>query len=233
MLTLAPLENLTKVDRIGFMICGDSNYFQKWIKSLHKSIQHHAPWAHIHLHIFDPTELDIKWMQSNNCSYTTEQIPKEHLTSDMSRMLYLVAARYMRIREIYTDNTQMINQDADSIMVRDLSRDEFLTSLERSWIPVAPKREQRSLASAIGMGADLARHTICKRYSQVHGTPDWIWTFDQRVLDRMIDADEIGTMDLRYTDFKFTDSSYIWTGKGDRVYKSRFLEQQRRFISNA
>ena len=230
MLTLAPLQNSTKIDRIGFMICGDSNYFQNWIKTLYFSIQKHAVWAHIHIHLFDPSPEDLQWLTTQDCTWTWENIPQEHLGSDLERVLYLGAARYMRIREIYTDDTVMINQDADSLMVRDLPRDEFLKSLERSWIPVAPKREQRSLASAIGMGSDNTRHIICDRYSAVYGTPDWIFAYDQRVMDQMLAAGEITAMDLRYTDYKFGESSYIWTGKGNRVYKKKFTQQQAKYL---
>jgi hypothetical protein len=145
--------------------------------------------------------------------------------------MYLAAARYMRVREIYTDDTVLINQDADSIMVRDLSKDEFLKSLERSWVPTAPKREQLSLCSAFGVGPDNTRHIICDRYSSVYGTPDWIFAYDQRVMDQMLAAGEISAMDLRYTDFKFGNSSYIWTGKGNRVYKNQFKQQQAKYFS--
>jgi hypothetical protein len=231
-LTLAPLQNLsTKINQTGFMICGDSNYFHHWIKTLYLSIQKHAPWAHIHFHLFDPSEQDIKWMQQRDCTFTWENIPPEHLATDLERVLYLGAARYMRVREIYTDDTVLINQDADSLMVRDLPKDEFLKSLDRSWVPTALKREQLSLCSAFGVGPDDTRHIICERYSAVYGTPEWIFAYDQRAVDRMIAAGEIGTMDLRYTDFKFSDSSYIWTGKGDRVYKSRFKEAQAPYLA--
>lgn len=232
MLTLAPLQNLTvRVDQPGFMICGDSNYFQNWIKTLYLSIQRYAPWAHVHFHLFDPKPEDLAWMQNRNCTWTWENIPQQHLGSDLERVLYLGAARYMRIKEIYTDSTVLINQDADSIMVRDLSKQEFLDYLKRSWIPTAPKREQLSLASAIGMGLDNTRHVICDRYSAVYGTPEWIFAYDQRALDRMLSAGEIQPMDCKFTDFKFTDSSYIWTGKGDRVYKSKFREVQAQYLN--
>ena len=79
-----------------------------------------------------------------------------------------------------------------------------------------------SLCSAFGVGPDNTRHIICDRYSAVYGTPDWIFAYDQRVMDQMIAADEITAMDLRYTDFKFGNSSYIWTGKGDRKFKKTF-----------
>jgi hypothetical protein len=40
----------------------------------------------------------------------------------------------------------------------------------------------------------------------------------------MLEDGSIKSMDLRFTDFKFGDNSYIWTGKGDRKYKTKFQE---------
>ena len=46
-------------------------------------------------------------------------------------------------------------------------------------------------------------------------------------------SNEIHEMDLRYTDYKFKDNSYIWTGKGDRKngHKKgrRFIEASKKF----
>jgi len=226
-----PLTVGKKIDQPGFMIASDSGYFNQWAKTLFLSIQFHAPWAHVHFHLFDPTAEDLDWIDKRDCTVTVETIPTEHLGSNEERIMYLAAARYMRVREIYTDDTVLINQDADSIMVRDLSKDEFLKSLEHSWVPTAPKRAQLSLCSAFGVGPDNTRHIICDRYSAVYGTPDWIFAYDQRVMDQMIAADEISAMDLRYTDYKFSEDSYIWTGKGDRVYKKKFIQQQAKYLS--
>ena len=55
------------------------------------------------------------------------------------------------------------------------------------------------------------------------------WADDQRFLDVMIGQDQIKTMDLRYTDFKFREDSYIWTGKGDRKFKTKFNEMLNKY----
>lgn len=226
---MTPLNISSKIDRPGFMLACDTLYFSNWAKVLFFSIQQHAPWAHVHFHIFDPTNQDKQWLSRHNCTATFETTPVEYSHDKLTSILYWAAARYMRVPEIYTDTTVLINQDADSIMVRDLPYDSFMSSLERSWVPTAPKREQLSLASALGFGPDNTRYILPKRYTPVIGTPEWVWAYDQRVLDTMIANNEIGTMDLRYTDFKFSDTSYIWTGKGERVYKRTFVEAMKRY----
>jgi hypothetical protein len=125
-----PLTVGKKIDQPGFMIASDSDYFTQWAKTLFLSIQSRAPWAHVHFHLFDPTAEDLDWASKRDCTVTVETIPAEHLGTNEERIMYLGAARYMRVREIYTDDTVLINQDADSIMVRDLSKDEFLKRID-------------------------------------------------------------------------------------------------------
>jgi hypothetical protein len=85
------------------------------------------------------------------------------------------------------------------------------------------------LCSAFGFGTDSTRHILRKKYLEIMDTKDWFWTFDQRLVDVMLQLNEVAAMDLRYTDFKFSNDSYIWTGKGDRVYKHIFLEASEKY----
>ena len=73
------------------------------------------------------------------------------------RRAYWSNMRWVRAAETFDPDTPVISIDADSIMVRDLSKDQFFKDLEHSWVPTAPKRDQLSLASAVGYGFDNAR----------------------------------------------------------------------------
>ena len=137
--------------------------------------------------------------------------------------------RWVRAAEIFAADTPVVSIDADSIVVQNLSEDQFLEDLQISWVPTAPKREQLSLASAVGYGQDNARWLFAERMKEIKHTGRLAWADDQKLLDSMIDREEIQTMDLRYTDFKFKDTSYIWTGKGDRKFKVKFNEMLNRY----
>jgi len=113
--------------------------------------------------------------------------------------------------------------------VRDLSQEQFLTDLETSWVPIAAKRDQRSLASAVGFGNDNARKIFADMMLNIRDTSRFAWYDDQKMLDIMLDRDQIRSMDLRYTDFKFSNNSYIWTGKGERKFKVQFNEMLKKF----
>lgn len=228
---MQPLNLPNLVDQSGFMLAADTVYFNKWTKYLFYSIQKHAPWAHVHFHVFDPVPNDLAWLSSANCSYSFEHTPEQYCQTHQDRVIYWCAARYIRTTEIYTDSTPVINLDADSIMVKDLSKQQFLQDLEHSWVPVAPKRETRSLCSALGLAADQGRYAVRKALLDVYTDSRLSWALDQRLCDELLDQNQLQPMDLRYTDFKMKDTSYIWTGKGDRVEKISFQNALKPYIA--
>lgn len=228
---MQPLDLPKRIDRPGFMLAADSIYFNRWTKYLFFSIRHHAPWAHVHFHIFDPTPQDINWLSTADCSSSWENTPEDYCQTHQDRVVYWCAARYMRTTEIYTDSTPVINLDSDSVMIQDLPQQQFLQDLEHSWVPVAPKRETRSLCSALGLAADSGRHAVRQALMDVYVNSRLTWALDQRLCDQLLDSKQLQPMDLRYTDFKMRDNSWIWTGKGDRVDKVSFQNALRPYRS--
>jgi hypothetical protein len=208
----------------GFFCGCNVDYFQSWGRVFGLSAKIHAPWAHVHYHIFDGTDSEIKYCQQQGFTVSTEPTPNEYNQDIESRKAYWSNMRWVRAVETFDKSTPVISIDADSIMVQDLSQEQFLKDLETSWVPTAPKREQLSLASAVGYGIDNARTIYADRMQQIRDTGTLAWADDQKLLDVMLSNNEIAPMDLRYTDFKFRDTSYIWTGKGDRKFKVKFNE---------
>lgn len=230
-ISMEPLDITTKIDRPGFMLAADTRYFNRWCRALYFSIQHHAPWAHCHFHVFDATEHDIQWLQRHDCSFTTERTPESYSQDLPTSVLYWSAARYIRFPEIYADGTACIDLDADSVMMRPLPQSVFMTDLERSWVPARHKKNKiKSLASAVAFGNDSVRHDFAQRLSSVYRDGRLTWALDQRILDTMILEGSIQTMDLRYTDFRFGSGSWIWTGKGDRVESDAFKQAQAPYL---
>lgn len=226
---MQPLNLPKLVDKPGFMLAADTIYFNKWAKYLFFSIKEHAPWAHVHFHVFDPTDIDIAWLNKSNCSYSTEVTPDHYCQDHATKVLYWSAARYMRVPEIYADSVPVINLDVDSVMVQTLTQQQFETDMSSSWVPTAPKRETRSLCSAIGFAADSGRYDVRAKLYNVYTNSRLTWALDQHLCDELLDENKLQPMDLRYTDYKMKDTSYIWTGKGDRVEKSSFKNAQARY----
>lgn len=212
------------IDRPGFFCGCNIEYFRKWGQVFGLSARVHTPWAHVHYHVFDGTEQDQQWCESNGFSYSQEVTPNDYNQDLEQRRAYWSNMRWVRAAETFSTTTPVISIDADSIIVKDISKQQFLDDLQHSWVPTAPKREQLSLASAVGYGLDAAREVYTERMRHIRNTGTLAWADDQKLLDIMLNNNEISAMDLRYTDFKFKDTSYIWTGKGDRKFKVKFNE---------
>ena len=217
------------IDRPGFFCGCNVDYFNAWGKAFGLSAKIHAPWAHIHYHIFDGALDEQQFCNQYGFSVSVEPTPQEYNQDLESRKAYWSNMRWVRATECFDSLTPVISIDADSIMVKDLSQDQFLSDLQHSWVPTAPKREQLSLASAVGYGLDNARQIYADMMLDILHNSRLAWADDQKLLDIMISNNQITTVDLRYTDFKFRDDSYIWTGKGDRKFKVKFNEMLARY----
>lgn len=213
----------------GFFCGCNIDYFNVWGKIFGLSSRVHAPWAHVHYHIFDGTDKEIDFCNQHGFSVSVETTPDNYNQDLESRKAYWSNMRWVRAAETFDKSTPVVSIDADSIMVKDLPEQQFLLDLRRSWVPTAPKREQLSLASAVGYGLDNARTIYAEMMLNILHNSRLAWADDQKLLDVMLTNNEITPIDLRYTDFKFKDTSYIWTGKGDRKFKVKFNEMLARY----
>lgn len=209
---------MIKVNRKGFYLACDHVYFNTLAKTFVLSARQHAPWAHVHLHLFDGTAQDQDWAHQHHCTVTIEPTPEQYATPEQRRG-YWVNMRFVRLPELYENTTPVISVDADSVFARELLESDFDADMTHSWVTTAKKREQRSLGSAVGFAADPARHQL---RGALLALPELAWYQDQIEMDRLLDQGVFEAQDRRYSDFKMTADSYIWTGKGDRKYKSSF-----------
>jgi hypothetical protein len=210
---------MSLIDKKGFYCPSDTVYFNEWTKLFIKSAKIHAPWAHIHVHIFDATDEDVAWCIKNEVSITTEVTPEQYCLNDDTKKGYWVTTRFIRLPEIYNDSTSVIAIDSDSLFKNDLSESTFDADLENSWVTVRGE-DNASLGSALGFGKDNVRHLY--REKLLEHKDSLRWFLDQEILDIMLKNKEINMMDLRYSDFTSQPSSFVWTGKGSRKFKKKF-----------
>lgn len=209
---------MSKINRKGFYLACDHVYFNTLAKTFVLSARQHASWAHVHLHIFDGTSEDQNWARLHGCSVTAEATPAQYQSHESQRG-YWVNMRFVRLPELYEDSVPVISVDADSVFARELPETQFDLDMTHSWVTTAKKREQRSLGSAVGFASDGARHSL---RTALLALPELTWYQDQIEMDLLLDQGVFVAQDRRYSDFKMTGDSYIWTGKGDRKYKSSF-----------
>lgn len=211
---------MTKVIKKGFYCPSDSVYFNTWTKIFILSAKRHAPWAHVHVHIFDPIESDFEWCEKYNVSISTEVTPLQYAKDDITKKGYWVNARFIKLPELYDDNISVIAIDSDSLFVKDLSETEFDVDLQSSWVTVRGDK-QASLGSALGFSKDSVRHEYRNRL--LTHSNELRWFLDQEILDEMLKENLIGKMSTKYSDFKYNSESIIWTGKGYRKFKKHFV----------
>lgn len=210
---------IEKIKKKGFYCPSDTGYFNTWTKLFIASAKKHAPWAHIHVHIFDPVPGDFEWCKQHNISISSEITPVEYCDSIDTKKDFWVNARFVRLTEIYEDNVPVIAIDSDSLFKNDLFESAFDADMHTSWVTVRGD-DNASLGSAVGFGLDNFRNQYRDKLMHHWGT--FKWFLDQIILDEMLLANNVRAMDLRYSDFNSQDKSYIWTGKGSRKFKKRF-----------
>lgn len=210
---------MKKINKKCFYCPSDTEYFNTWTKNFIKSARIHAPWAHIHLHIFDSTTEDVQWCLDNNISVTTENTPPEYSINLETKKAYWVNTRFIRIPELFDDNVSLIAIDSDSLFKNNLTESQFDNDLQTSWVTVRGENNA-SLGSAVGFSNDNSRFLL--REKLLEHRHNLKWFLDQQILDSMLLKKEIGTMDLRYSDFFTQPNSFVWTGKGDRKFKKKF-----------
>jgi len=214
------MNSYRKIDKKGFYCSSDTVYFNNWTKLFILSAKQYAPWAHIHVHVFDSTESDHDWCKKNNISISSEVTPSQYCDNIETKKGYWVNSRFIRLPELYVDTTSVIAIDSDSLLVQPLSESQFDKDLACSWVTVRGA-EDLSLGSAVGFGVDNVRHTY--REKLLEHKDNLRWFLDQEILDIMLKDNVIGKMNTKYSDFKYSNASYIWTGKGNRKLKKTFM----------
>jgi hypothetical protein len=210
-----------KISKHGFYCPSDSVYFNQWTKPFILSAVKHAPWAHIHVHIFDMTDADKQWCDEHNVSYSQEVTP---VFENITNRDYWVNVRFCRLSEIYQDNVPVIAIDSDSLFTQNLSEEDFLKDMSHDWVTYRDKGAG-SLGSCVGFAANgNARHLLKERLLQYYNTKFFAWFRDQVELDIMLQEKSISKFSMKYSDHKCRNNNVIWTGKGDRKYKGRFAE---------
>jgi hypothetical protein len=214
------MNSYQQIDKKGFYCPSDTVYFNNWTKLFILSAKQYAPWAHIHVHIFDSIESDYDWCNKNNISISSEVTPSQYCDNIETKKGYWVNARFIRLPELYFDTTPVIAIDSDSLLIQPLSEYQFDQDLAHSWVTVRGA-EDLSLGSAVGFGLDNVRHIYREKLLEHFNNLRWF--LDQEILDDMLTDSLIGKMNIKYSDFKYSNESYIWSGKGNRKFKKTFM----------
>ncbi len=205
----------------------DFLYFEEYGKTLANSLKIYAPWATVHCHIFNPTSEQLEWCKLKSISVSYEYIDPEIREAKT----YYACVRFIRVPEIFNSSARIISLDCDSVVIADLSENQFdkdTSSTKVFW----RTKGGRSLASAVMFGPDNIRNAYADILRKSFEDDSYQWFLDQNVMDQMISENKFGiTTDTTWgTAAPHKKKGCIWTGKGDKKFSKEFqdlLEQYR------
>lgn len=215
---LPEIQGTTQLVGNYFYFGCDSVYFNEYGKPLANSLKKHAPWANIHCHIFNPSEDQISWCNSNNVSLTYEIID-DSITEIKT---YYACVRFIRIPEIFEKSSRIISLDCDSIAISNLSKEKFIEDTNETKVFWRTKGN-KSLASLLIFGPDERRYLYADKLKEYFIKDTFKWFLDQDVLDEMIGNDQFGTTtDTYWGSTGKKKNGSIWSGKGDKKFDHEF-----------
>lgn len=207
------LSNLSVTNQLSgnfFYFAADTIYFNLYGQALALSLLKHAPWANVHVHLYNPTEPQKSWCREKNVSFTEETIDTDH--PEFNTLCACI--RFIRIPEIFSPTARILSFDCDVIANNNIPIEKFMASTNTSQVTI--RKGNKSLASAISFGNDQFRDEY-REQLLFHFNKDQIyWFLDQDILDRMMQEGKIQQLSSEWTSTKMTPDRMIWTAKGAR-----------------
>jgi hypothetical protein len=197
-----------------FYFAADSKYFDLYGKALALSLLQHAPWATVHVHLYNPAADQLEWCSQKNVSYTTELID----INDKEFNTLCACIRFIRIPEIFDPSAKIISFDCDVLVNKTIPLDKFLEATDNSKITI--RKGGKSLASAISFGSDDFRNRYSTRLKENFKEGNIYWFLDQDILDSMMIENPIPQLSSEWTGTKMTPDRMIWTAKGSRKHEN-------------
>jgi len=204
-----------------FFFAADTGYFNLYGKALAYSLRQHAPWAKVHVHIYNPSEEQLSWCEQHSVSYTYESVDVNYAEIKT----YYACVRFIRIPEIFSNDAKIISFDCDVLARKHVPENIFDKDTVASRVTIRHKTG-KSLASAIFFGPDDFRYRYSDRLKENFSKDNIYWFLDQVVLDEMLEAGEASPIGYEiWTSTKMNDKDIFWTAKGDRKEsKSQYVE---------
>jgi len=221
---LPKIQGNLNISKNSFFIGSDSIYMELYTKFLALSLKKYAPWANIHLHIFNPTLEQIQWCIKNTitCTYEYVKLEKEPNT-------YYACVRFIRIPEIFKNDTRIITLDADGIAIKDIDEKIFMDFTNHSAV-MWREKQKTSLASSVFFGNDSFRFLYSDRLTYYFKNDSFNWFLDQNILDQLIKLEHVKTtISNIWGNPKIGKNTLIWTAKGEKKFNLEFQKLQKQY----
>jgi hypothetical protein len=217
----------TNVDHDSLYFGCDAVYFKQFGVPLINSLKEHAPWANIHVHIFNPESQQLVWCKDNSITVSYEIVD----TSIKELNTYYACVRFIRIPEIFNNNTRIISLDCDGIAIQPISKDKFLEDTNLSKV-LWREKQQKSLASSVFFGPDDFRFRYADKLKSYFDNDSYGWYLDQNIMDQMIANQEVEiTTDNAWGWHKAKGAVMILSAKGSTKNELAFQELVKKYNS--
>jgi lipopolysaccharide biosynthesis glycosyltransferase len=217
---LPKISGQLNITQDSFYFAADSVYLNLYGKALALSLKEHAPWSNIHIHIFNPADEQFIWCDRNNITYSYESVDP---TINELRTYY-ACVRFIRIPEIFNNNCRVISLDCDSIVVKPITKDKFITDTNVSKV-LWREKQQMSLASSVFYGTDSFRVAYADKLKPYFENDTFKWFLDQNIMDEMIQRKQVAiTVNTDWGNAKVGKQTLIWTSKGDKKFNPAFQQ---------
>jgi hypothetical protein len=234
----------------------DSEYFDQFGQEFINSIQHNTKFG-THIHLFNPTAVQLEFCQQKQVSVTYESVPFDLFTTistdrletkqlerthtamkkgnDQSlaerlRKTYYACVRFIRLQEVFDGSTTVFAADIDAIVRSDIPS----LSTERDfYIHHITGAKARFLAGGLWLNPVAGSSNFLQAYSnqlRVSIEQNYIyWGLDQDVLDPIVPQYCYGNLPISYIDWNMNDHSQVWTAKGKRKDLEVFKKEKLKY----
>lgn len=206
----------------------------------------------VHIHVINPTD---EWHRESDdiaakaellnyrarVSYSFNKVDLSSFPKGDGIRSFYACSRFQYLREIFSgDLNNLLVVDVDCMVMDKIDFNKIVGNVGMFIRKPFPGLEEESTIAAgvvyldSGLGGVYANR-IAQAFNQLEAT-DYRWFVDQKLLYKIYKefANHIVITNLGETpdfmDWEFTDTSKIWTGKGDRKYSNaRYLEAKARY----
>lgn len=146
---------------------------------------------------------------------------------------YYACARFIRLADIISDETQCFAMDVDAIVRRNIeplprNRDCYLHMITGG-------NDPRILAGGIFMTGMPAGYQFVKEYSMAltnNINNDYLyWGIDQDILKQIAPKYNVGQLPENLIDWRMRPTSTVWTAKGQRKDLHTFVTEQKKYTT--
>lgn len=253
---ISPLQGTcTLTDPFVYAAC-DNEYFDEFGRTFIKSIQKHTQFG-THVHLFNPTQSQLDFCYDHNVSITYENVPLEMFVevptnrlnpvqlerthtamkkgndqtiTERLRKTYYACVRFIRLQEVFRQNTTVFAADIDAIIRRNIPA---LANSYDFYVHQITGKKARFLAGGLWLNPTAGTSNFLQDYATKLKTSieqDCIyWSLDQDVLDPIMPKYNHGHLPISYIDWNMRDDSYVWTAKGKRKELEIFKNELRKY----